>query len=261
MNYRMKFPSKYILLTFSLLLSVVSYAIPQRPDPPRLVNDFADVFTREQEAKLEQMLVAFDDTTSNQIAVVTVNDLEGYAPYEYTTRIGLEWRVGTERFDNGIVLLIKPKTFGSAGQVYIAVGYGLESAIPDAYAKRIVDNELIPYFKDGDYYAGVMSACEVLMKLASGEISDPDELDEDPGVLSIIICFLCLVVIISLIIGGSNDNHRGSGGNGGRTIYMGPIITTGRSYGGGFSSGGGFGGGFGGFGGGSFGGGGAGGSW
>ena len=254
----MKFPSKYILLTFSLLLSVVSYAIPQRPDPPRLVNDFADVFTREQEAKLEQMLVAFDDTTSNQIAVVTVNDLEGYAPYEYTTRIGLEWRVGTERFDNGIVLLIKPKTFGSAGQVYIAVGYGLESAIPDAYAKRIVDNELIPYFKDGDYYAGVMSACEVLMKLASGEISEElrDSYEDDTEGAMAIIFFILLIIVLTIIF----TNNHSDGGNRGRrpTIYIGPVITSGNNYGG--FRGGGFGG-FGGFGGGSFGGGGAGGSW
>ena len=263
----MKFPSKYILLTSLLLLSLVAYAIPERPNPQRLVNDYADIFTIEQEERLEQMLVAFDDTTSNQIAVVTVKNLEGYDASEYATRIGLEWQVGSERFDNGIVLLVKPKTIASAGQVFIAVGYGLEGAIPDAYAKRIIDNQLIPNFMADDYYAGVKSACEVLMKLASGEISDPDDADEDLEALSIImiICFIGLLVILSLIFGSSNGNHGGSGGNGGRTIYIGPIITTGRNYGGGFSGGsswgGGFGGGFGGFGGGSFGGGGAGGSW
>ena len=166
----MKFHSdRYILLAVSLLLSLASHAIPLRPNPQRLVNDYARVFTREQAASLERMLVAFDDSTSNQIAVVTVTDLEGYAPAEYATRIGLEWQVGSEKFDNGIVLLVKPKVAGSAGQVFIAVGYGLEGAIPDAYAKRIIDNELIPHFMHGDYFGGVESACEVLMKLASGE--------------------------------------------------------------------------------------------
>ena len=91
----MKFPAKHILLTGLLLLSLVSYAIPERPSPQRLVNDYADIFTREQEARLEQMLVAFDDTTSNQITVVTVKDLEGYAASEYATRICLEWKVGS----------------------------------------------------------------------------------------------------------------------------------------------------------------------
>lgn len=254
----MKIHYRHILLIASILLSIASYAIPDRPYPQRLVNDYADIFTPAQETRLEQMLVAFDDSTSNQIAVVTVNDLEGYAASEYATRIGLEWKVGSEKFDNGIVLLVKPKTRDSAGQVFIAVGYGLEGAIPDAYAMRIIDNELIPHFMENDYYAGVESACEVLMKLASGEISDPREIDEDleDAAIFVLIFFIGLVVILVLIFGGSNGNHGGSGGNGGRTIYVGPV-TTGRSYGGGFSNGGGFGG----FGGGSFGGGGAGRSW
>lgn len=255
----MKFHSdRYILLAVSLLLSLASHAIPSRPNPQRLVNDYARVFTREQAASLERMLVAFDDSTSNQIAVVTVTDLEGYAPAEYATRIGLKWQVGSEKFDNGIVLLVKPKTVGSAGQVFIAVGYGLEGAIPDAYAKRIIDNELIPHFMHGDYFEGVESACEVLMKLASGEISDPGGMDDDvEAVLAIfVLFFIGLVVIVLIFKGGS---HGGSGGGG--TIYRGPIITTGTNYGGYGGYGGGFGGGFGGFGGGSFGGGGAGGSW
>ena len=261
MNYRMKFPSKYILLIASILLSIVSYAIPDRPYPPRLVNDYADIFTSAQEARLEEMLVAFDDSTSNQIAVVTVKDLEGYDASEFATRIGLEWQVGSDKFDNGIVLLVKPKTRESSGQVFIAVGYGLEGAIPDAYAKRIVENELIPNFRKNDYYAGVDAACDVLMQLASGEISEPRGPEEE-SLLEIIVPLLLfglLIFCILLAVNQSNNNDNGSGG-GRRTIFMGPIITSGRSYGGGSSYGGGFGG-FGGFGGGSFGGGGAGGSW
>ena len=254
----MKFPAKHILLTGLLLLSLVSYAIPERPSPQRLVNDYADIFTREQEVRLEQMLVAFDDTTSNQITVVTVKDLEGYAASEYATRIGLEWKVGSEKFDNGAVLLVKPKTASSAGEVFIAVGYGLEGAIPDAYAKRIIDNELIPHFINDDYYGGVESACEVLMKLASGEISEPRETEEEMSVFEIIITllFVALLIFIFIIAVGQNNNGHSSGG-GSSTIYGGPTITGGRSYGGGSSHGGGFGG----FGGGSFGGGGAGGRW
>ena len=254
----MKFPAKHILLTGLLLLSLVSYAIPERPSPQRLVNDYADIFTREQEVRLEQMLVAFDDTTSNQITVVTVKDLEGYAASEYATRIGLEWKVGSEKFDNGAVLLVKPKTASSAGEVFIAVGYGLEGAIPDAYAKRIIDNELIPHFINDDYYGGVESACEVLMKLASGEISEPRETEEEMSVFEIIITllFVALLIFIFIIAVGQNNNGHSSGG-GSSTIYGGPTITGGGSYGGGSSHGGGFGG----FGGGSFGGGGAGGRW
>ena len=245
------------------MTAVLSYAIPSRPDPQRLVNDLAQVFTSDQVSRLENTLVAFDDSTSNQIVVVTVKDLEGYDPSEYATRIGLDWGVGSAQFNNGIVLLVKPKTYDSAGQVFIAVGYGLEGAIPDAYAKRIIENELIPNFRLNDYYAGVEAACDVLMKLASGEISEPRGEEEDDALLEIIatLLFIGLLIFIFIIAVGQNEDNGHSSGGGRRTIHVGPIITSGRSYGGGSSFGGGFGGGFGGFGGGSFGGGGAGGSW
>ena len=259
----MRSHTKYILVLLCLMTAVLSYAIPSRPDPQRLVNDLAQVFTSDQVSRLENTLVAFDDSTSNQIVVVTVKDLEGYDPSEYATRIGLDWGVGSAQFNNGIVLLVKPKTYDSAGQVFIAVGYGLEGAIPDAYAKRIIENELIPNFRLNDYYAGVEAACDVLMKLASGEISEPRGEEEDDALLEIIatLLFIGLLIFIVIIAVGQNDDNGHSSGGGRRTIYVGPIITSGRSYGGGSSFGGGFGGGFGGFGGGSFGGGGAGGSW
>jgi uncharacterized protein len=259
----MKSHSKYILALVCLLAAAVSYSIPSRPNPQRLVNDLAKIFTPDQVSRLENTLVAFDDSTSNQIVVVTVNDLEGYDASEYATRIGLNWGVGSEQFNNGIVLLVKPKTYDSAGQVFIAVGYGLEGAIPDAYAKRIIENELIPKFRINDYYAGVEAACDVLMKLASGEISEPRGADEEDAFFEMIITLFvigllifCIIIVVSQ---GNNNDHNSGGGR--RTIYVGPIITSGRSYGGGSSFGSGFGGGFGGFGGGSFGGGGAGGSW
>ncbi len=238
-----------------------SSALPVRPDPERLVNDLAGIFTPEQTASLENQLVAFDDSTSNQIAVVTVLDLEGYSSADYATRIGLDWGVGSSEFNNGIVVLVKPKT-DTYGEVFIAVGYGLEGAIPDAYAKRIINDEMIPYFMNNDYFGGVSAACDVLMKLASGEISAVRDYEDD-GAVAAIITFVIIIAIILIIISIANKNNKGngnSGGNGGRRIYMGPIDFGGPSRGG--FGGGSFGGGsFGGFGGGSFGGGGAGGRW
>ena len=254
---------RYILaFAASILCCIAASAIPSRPNPARLVNDLADLFTDVQERELEKVLVAFDDSTSNQIAVVTVNDLEGYDASEYATRIGLDWGVGSEKFDNGIVILVKPKT-STSGQVFIAVGYGLEGAVPDAYAKRIINNEMIPRFMENDYYGGVQDACEVLMKLASGEISQLREYEDDDDIYAIIALLLIFSLIVFLVaVANKNGGSGSSGGSRGRTIYTGPIITTGNDFGGwGRSSGGGFGGGFGGFGGGSFGGGGAGGSW
>ncbi len=256
---------KVLLAALVLLLPAVMSAIPERPQPQRLVNDFAGLFTADQAAVLEHNLVAFDDTTSNQITIVTVTDLEGYDPSEYATRIGLDWGVGSAEFDNGIVMLIKPKT-NTSGKVFIAVGYGLEGAIPDAYAKRIVNEILIPHFMENDYFGGVESACRELMGLAGGEISVLRRYEEEDNTVQIIVSFFFLFILFMIlgVIASKNNKGGGNGGNGGRRIYTGPIITTGGGFGGWGSSGGSFGGGFGGFGGfggGSFGGGGAGGSW
>ena len=257
---------KAALIVIGAVFASVLYAIPSRPVPQRLVNDYAGIFTSAQRESLERTLVAFDDTTSNQITVVTVTDLEGYDVSEYATRIGLDWQVGSEKFDNGVVLLVKPKIGNSYGEVFIAVGYGLEGAIPDAYAKRIIENELIPHFREDDYFGGVEAACDVLMKLASGEISEPRGEEEDPlwVVFGIFIVIFLIIFVVAILIGdtgkGGGQGNGGSGGSGGRrTIYVGPVVG-GGSFGGG-RSGGSFGGGFGGFGCGSFGGGGAGGRW
>ena len=230
-----------------MLTAMTAAAIPQRPEPARLVNDLAGLFTHGQTAGLENMLVAFDDSTSNQIAVVTVSDLEGYEPSEYATRIGLEWGVGSSKFDNGIVILVKPKTAESGGKVFIAVGYGLEGAVPDAYAKRIINNEMIPHFMENDYFGGVESACLTLMKLASGEISELREYDEeedDLAIVAFVITFIIFLIIIAII--SSKNGKGGNGGNGGRRVYTGPVITIGNDFGTWGSSRGGFGGGFGG---------------
>ncbi len=253
---------KYIAAVVAplFLLIQVASAIPQRPEPPRLVNDFASVFTAEQVAELEQMLVAFDDSTSNQITVVTVSDLEGYDPAEYAVKIGLDWKVGSKDFNNGVVFLVKPKTQDSGGKVSIQVGYGLEGAITDAYARIIIENDIIPHFKENDYYGGVQAGLEELMALASGEISQPRS-DDDSFVDAFIAFFLFVVFIVIIVYVVRNDSKGGNsgGGSGGRNSgSSGPIIFggSGSSFGGSSSGGS-----FGGFGGGSFGGGGSSGSW
>lgn len=237
-------------------------AIPSKPSPPRLVNDFAGVFSSIETATLERVLTDYSDSTSTQIAVVTANDLEGMSAAEYATRIGLEWQVGSEKFDNGVVILVKPKNAKGSGEVFIAVGYGLEGAIPDARAKGIIDRIMIPRFMENDYFGAVAGACEAIMKLASGEGFEAEEEDYILAAIAVLIILIFTALIVFLIKNGDsgNGNYGGNGGGGRRTIYVGPTIR-GGSFGG-FSGGssGGFGG-FGGFGGGSFGGGGAGGRW
>ena len=118
-------------------------AIPPAPNPPRLVNDFANILTPEQIQEKENRLVAFNDSTTNVICVVTVNDLGYYTAAEFAYEIGEQWGVRSDDKRNGVVLLLKPRN-ETSGEVYISVGYDLEGAIPDAIAKRIIETKMMP---------------------------------------------------------------------------------------------------------------------
>lgn len=239
--------------------------IPQRPSPAYAVNDYAGLFTESQRRYLEETLVSFADTTSNRIVIVTTNDLAGYEPSMYAYEIGEQWGVGNSSFDNGVVLIIKPKTESSKGQTYIAVGYGLEGAIPDAIAKRIVERELIPHFQENDYFGGVDAALRVIMDLASGEYSYKEyrKSGEKSFNLFYLLLGIGLFILAAALSRGSHNGPTDIGSGGTRRSSVSDAIFWGSFLGGsGGRSGGGFSGGFGGgFGGGSFGGGGAGGSW
>lgn len=251
---------RYFSAALAMLVCITTFAaIPSRPSPPRLVNDFAGVFSPANTLTLENVLRDYSDSTSTQIAVVTINDLEGMAAAEYATRIGLDWQVGSEKFDNGVVVLVKPKNQKGSGEVFIAVGYGLEGAIPDARAKAIIDKIMIPRFIENDYFGAVAGACEAIMKLASGEGFEAEEEDDlAASIIAIIIIIIMAIIIVYVSKNGDSGSTNNSGNGGGRrTIYIGPS-GGGGNYGG---FGGGSSGGFGGFGGGSFGGGGAGGRW
>lgn len=262
--------SHYIFLIVLLLpFGLQAQDIPQRPQPPRLVNDFANILSANEEQVLERKLRYFNDTTSNQITIVTVNSLNGYDPASYAYEIGEKWQVGRKEFDNGIVVLVKPKqSRNDKGQTFIAVGYGLEPAIPDALAKRIVENEMIPAFRTEDFFLGLNDATTVLMKLAAGEITAEGYNEQTSR--SPLMGFLPVVIILIVVLLMRSTRNRTDGV--GRSslpfwtaLWLGSSM--GRSHSGSwnnFSGGGssfGGGGGFGGFGGGSFGGGGAGGSW
>ena len=250
------------VLCAALAAFVVTAAaqVPEKPSVPRAVNDFAGIFSASDAEYMNRVLVSFADSTSNRIVVVTVNDLGGMDPAMFAYEIGERWGVGTEKFDNGIVVLVKPKTSSSSGQVYIAVGYGLEGAIPDAIAKRIVENEMIPRFRENDYTGGVAAALNVLMRLSAGEISykEYEESVSDGAGGLVALGFIILFIIVLVIARRNGPTNIGHGGSSvADAIFWSSILGGGRSHGGGFS-GGGF---SGGFGGGSFGGGGAGGSW
>lgn len=256
-------------LTAIMLLCLASLTmlaqVPARPNPPRLVNDFAGVLGDCQ--WLEDSLERIAMETSNQICVVTMNDLGGYDKAMMAYSIGEQWGVGKKGNNNGVVILIKPKTPESKGEAFIAAGYGLEGAITDATSTRIVNQEMIPYFKDNDYLGGVWAGAKVVRDLAIGEYNEEDYAQQGEGddALFALIMFILIFAFFMYLAHKSNQGNNGNRNNGDTGTWGGPIIfTTGSDWGRGSSwSGGGSwgGGGWGGFGGGSFGGGGGGGSW
>lgn len=262
-------PIKFFLTLFLLTATAAFFSVtaadnnglPEKPDPPRLVNNFSkefpDFLSASEQNDLEQKLVRFSDSTSNQIVIVIIDDLNGLEPEQFATRLGDKWGVGQKDKRNGVVILIKPTGGRGQRKIFIAPGYGLEGAIPDITAKRIVDEEITPHFKEQDYYGGLNAATDVLMGLAKGEYNYKDYQKRDRlGKYAPVL----IVLVILLIIISSLFRRRFSGYTMGRRgmFYGGTFF--GGGFGGGFggrSSGGGFGG----FGGGSFGGGGSGGSW
>lgn len=264
------------LIFLFVFLSSSAFAIdfPAKPVPPRLVNDFAGVLEPSERERLEQKLVALDDSTSVQLAVVILKSLEGYPVEEYAFELAERWGIGQAKTDNGILLLIAVDD----RKLFIATGYGTEARLPDALAKRIIENDIKPFFKQGDYYGGIDEGTSRMSEALRGEYQAVDRPERDGRPVPFLTIFIILFSLFAIIFlarvqyvrryarlndlsfwtawhllnaaqasqrGKWDDFNSGRGGFGG---------WGGGSFGGG-------GGGFGGFGGGSFGGGGAGGSW
>lgn len=248
----------------AMLLAQDSDCFPSKPN--RLVNDYTQAISPQQADALEAKLVAFNQETSTQIAIAMVSDLCGYDRAQYTYTLAEKWGVGQEGKNNGILIMVVP--FGGPGQrtTFIAVGYGLEGVVPDAIAKRIVEQEMIPNFKQNDFYTGLNAATDVLMGLTKGEFTAEEYAPNNAGSAvfgAFLVLFILALVLLSRIGSVRKYAHRNDLSFWAALALMNAAANSRSGSFQNFSGGGGFGsgGGFGGFGGGSFGGGGAGGSW
>jgi uncharacterized protein len=264
------FPRSHFRALLALALTLASLRVlaqPKAPPPPtNFFTDSVGVVPADVAATIEQRLREFEKASSNQVLVVVADHVpEGYASLEeYTNRMAQAWRVGDKRRDNGAVLFV----FAGDRKVRIEVGYGLEGALPDALASRIINDEITPRFRQGKYGEGLLAGVDAIILATRGEyqpVSRRGPSTDTALIVFVILIFLFVGVVIPIwrevraIQGsrtysgrGATGRWRGSGwGSGG-----------GSSWGGGSSGGSSWGGG-GGFsgGGGSFGGGGASGSW
>jgi uncharacterized protein len=259
MNIRHKF-----LLSAFFILFAFSLAGKEVPPPSNtLVTDYIGLLSPQEKEALERKLVAYDDSTSIQIAVVIERSLEGDDLFDYTLRLVEEWGIGQEGKDNGILLYVAFQD----RKVIIQTGYGAEGFLPDAIAKRIIENVIKPAFRSERYYAGLDRSTDIIMGLGSGEYTNEGGRKSEGIPTSTIIIILVVIVIIFFSLAHNDDDDGGYWGGG--RYDMGPrrrgrrggwifLPGGGGGFGGGFGGGGG---GFGGFGGGGFGGGGASGSW
>lgn len=170
------------------------------PSVPTLVADNANVFTSDQRMALEDKLNTLSRESSTQILVYTTTDLHGYDIADFGQRLGEGWGVGQDGFDNGIVIVYKPKTDTTSGEVTIQIGYGIEPLIPDITCKRIIDQEMIPRFQQGQVYGGINAAVDICISLTKGEFSADEysHYGKESPVGSIL--FIIVILIVGYVL-------------------------------------------------------------
>lgn len=260
------------ILSFSF--SYAQFDIPEKPrkENPDAVYDYINLLSPSQKNSLERKLVKYSDTTSTQIVIAIINSTNGENINYLGAQWGQKWGIGgSKEKDNGILILLAK----GDRRIAINTGYGVEHLLTDAMSKRIIERDIIPYFKQNDYPGGLSRGAEAIFEVLNGEYkgSRQSNTSEFPIGLIFILIFIFIIILISI-----SKNRRGGGGNRGNRSNGNDLLEAiilsnmgrgsyrrgsssgwgGSSSGGGFSGGGGFGGGFGG---GGFGGGGASGGW
>ena len=265
-------------MTLCLLLASNAFALNIPEKPAGYVNDYATLLTDATRQKLEGLLGQFEKETSNQVVVAIFPSLEGEVLEDFSIRLAEQWKIGTKEHDNGVLLLI----FKNDRKVRLEVGYGLEGALPDATARMIIQHEIMPLFRSGDFNGGVLNAANAIIRATKGEYKAPSSVTDDPmkkhapSIFMAMIFYLLFPLLLYVLIIGFLSSTMGLPGFALglgivlllfwlRKLFLSPLGGTFSrggywapgGFGGGFSSGGGFSGG----GGGSFGGGGASGGW
>lgn len=261
----------FALFALSCQIGFAQFDIPDIPEQETSVYDYVNLFDSAQKSTLENKLIKYSDSTSTQIVIVTIATTKGEDILYLGAKWLHEWGIGQEKEDNGILILLAKDD----RKISINTGYGVEHLLTDAMSKRIIERDIIPYFKQGDYYGGLNRGTDAIFEVMTGEYtatSQSSGTDFPVGFLVIFLLFMMFIIFIIAI-----SIHKRGGGKGGKNegkdisgsdILEAIILSRAgrgsyrRSSGGfggfGSSSGGGF---SGGFGGGSGGGGGASGSW
>ncbi|HMG94228.1 MAG TPA: TPM domain-containing protein [Chryseolinea sp.] len=238
----MRFSVLLVLLPFICLGQL---AIPEHGG--KWVHDEANIISAQSEAMLESMLKSERDSTSNQIAVLTMRSLQGEPIEDYSLRVAEAWKLGKAEKDNGVLLLIAIDD----RELRIEAGYGLEGVLTDALSSRINRNEIAPHFRQGDYDGGVQAGVTAIIQAIKGEYKNDDPPQRRKSSRRSPLTTLVILIIIIIIASRKGRGGRGGGGYwSSGSGWVGPMGgfgggSSGSSWGSGsdFGGGGGFGGG------------------
>jgi uncharacterized protein len=194
----------YLFVTLLLIAAPVGLAQTSLPKPTGRVNDFAAVIAPDVESELDAQLASLENTTSHEVAVVTVRSLDGMTVEDYAERLFRAWGIGQAKQDNGVLILVAP----IEREMRIEVGYGLEGILPDGLAGQVIQNDFLPHFRNNDYSGGIRSGTlRVLDIVAKQQVLTPEEIARlNDGSTDIpvwfIIPFLGLFVSIGFVMMG-----------------------------------------------------------
>ena len=189
-----------------LLLSMHTFAAPQFPTLSGRVVDNANVLSATTETQLKNILATHETETTNQIVVVTLNTLNGYEIADYGYQLGRHWGIGQADKNNGALLIVAP----NERKVRIEVGYGLEGILTDALSSYIINQDIVPYFKSGDYDSGVKNGVSAILQALQqqpNEYNPPSKSDEE----SVIDIFTLFPILVMLVFFGEIFSSLGRG--------------------------------------------------
>jgi uncharacterized protein len=183
-------------LIYTLILSLSAFGQKAVPELWNIrVHDDAHVLKQETIDQLEKRLAHYEDSTSNQIAILIISSLEGESLEEYSIKVAEKWALGQKEKDNGVLLLIAIDDH----KMRIEVGEGLEGVLTDAMSSRIIRNEMAPAFRRGDFDSGVTAAIDAIIKAIGGEYTAEDTNDlEDLTVKQRVLIGLGLYLFLSI---------------------------------------------------------------
>lgn len=231
----------FFLILNCLCLPLFALTLPEKPQGR--VNDYAGFMSEPMRVSLENLLEKHENETSNQIAIATFPSLEGNSLEEVSYRLASRWKLGQKDKNNGVLLIV----FRAERKLRIEVGYGLEASLTDAQCRMIIENEITPYFKSGNYDKGFYSGINAIIAVIKHEYQGSPRPGEKGSSLPILI--FVLFFLIFMFLPKNHTTYRNNGWSNSGRSYSPPSFSSG-SFRSPFSGGGG-----------RFGGGGASGSW